>query len=121
TETKNEAEAPSSSGANSGASAGHGEVLQQVLPDIPDKALATITGKVRVIVLAHVDAAGNVSDADFEDPGPSKYFADAALTAVRRWEFTSPEVGGRSVPSQWLVRFEFSASGVKAFPTKSSP
>jgi TonB family protein len=121
TETKNEAEAPSNSGANSGASAGHGEVLEQILPDVPDKALATITGKVRVTVLAHVDAAGNVSDADFEDPGPSKYFADAALKAVRRWEFTSSEVGGRSVPTQWLVRFEFSPSGVKAFPTKSSP
>jgi len=121
TETKNEAETPSSSGANSGGSAGHGEVLAQILPDVPDKALSTITGKVRVSVLAHVDAAGNVSDADFEDPGPSKYFADAALKAVRRWEFTSTEVGGRSVPSQWLVRFEFSPSGVKAFPTKTSP
>jgi len=121
TETKNEAEAPSNSRANSGASAGHGEVLEQILPDIPDKALATISGKVRVTVVAHVDAAGNVSDADLEDPGPSKYFADAALKAVRRWEFTSPEVGGRNVPSQWLVRFEFSSSGVKAFPTKSSP
>ena len=91
------------------------------MPDVPDKALATITGKVRVTVLAHVDAAGNVSDADFEDPGPSKYFADAALKAVRRWEFTSPAVGGRSVPSEWLVRFEFSPSGIEAFPTQSSP
>jgi TonB family protein len=96
-------------------------VLEQILPDIPDKALATITGKVRVTVLAHVDAAGNVSDAEFENPGPSKYFADSALKAVRRWEFSSPEVGGRSIPSEWLVRFEFSASGIQAFPTQSSP
>jgi TonB family protein len=96
-------------------------VLEQILPDIPDKALSTITGKVRVTVLAHVDAAGNVSDAEFENPGPSKYFADAALKAVRRWEFSSPEVGGRSIASEWLVRFEFSSAGVQAFPTRSSP
>jgi TonB family protein len=76
---------------------------------------------VRVTVLAHVDAAGNVSGAELEDPGPSKYFADAALKAVRRWEFTSPDVGGRSLSSDWLVRFEFSPAGVKAFPKRSSP
>src|SRR6266705_3407545 len=121
TEAKTEADAPSSSAAHSGTTAGHGEVLEQILPDVPDKALATITGKVRLTVFAQVVAAGDVSDASFEDPGPSKYFADAALKAVRRWEFTSPEVGGRSVPSQWLVRFEFSASGVQAFPKQSSP
>ena len=113
--------APSSSRASSETGLGHGEVLDQSLPDVPDKALATITGTVRVTVVAHVDAAGNVSGAEFEDPGPSKYFADAALKAVRRWDFTSPEVGGRSVPSEWLIRFEFSSAGVKAFPKQFSP
>ena len=113
--------APSSTAADSGSGPGSGEVLNQILPDIPDKALATITGKVRVTVLAHVDAAGNVSGAELEDPGPSKYFADAALKAVRRWEFASPDVGGRSLSSDWLVRFEFSSAGVKAFPKRSSP
>ena len=121
TETKTAADTPSRAATNSGTGPGHGAVLNQILPDIPDKALATITGKVRVTVLAHVDAAGNVSDAEFENPGPSKYFADAALKAVRRWEFSSPEVGGRSIPSEWLVRFEFSSSGIQAFPTQSSP
>lgn len=117
-ETKTAADTPSRAASGT---PGHGVVLNQILPDIPDKALATITGKVRVTVLAHVDAAGNVSDAEFENPGPSKYFADAALKAVRRWEFSSPEVGGRSIPSEWLVRFEFSPSGIQAFPTQSSP
>ena len=118
---KTAADTPSRAAANSGTGPAHGGVLEQILPDIPDKALATISGKVRVTVLAHVDAAGNVSDAEFENPGPSKYFADAALKAVRRWEFSSPEVGGRSIPSEWLVRFEFSSSGIEAFPTQSSP
>jgi protein TonB len=121
TETKPAADASSSAASSSATGSGKGEVLDQILPDVPEKALATISGKVRVSVRAHVDAAGNVSSAEFESPGPSKYFADAALKAVRRWEFTSPEAAGRSVPSEWLVRFEFTPSGVKAFPQQITP
>ena len=125
TETKPSADAPAksatSSGTSAGSSSGKGEVLDQVLPDASEKALATISGKVRVSVLAHVDPAGNVSLAELENPGPSKYFADLALKAVRHWEFTPPEVSGRSVPSEWQVRFEFSPSGVKAFPKQTAP
>jgi len=106
--------APTSSGPR-------GEILDQVLPDASEKALATIQGTVRVAVLLQVDASGNVTQADLDSPGPSKFFADLALKASRRWEFTPPEVDGRSVPSQWLVRFEFSPSGVKAFPRQSAP
>lgn len=100
---------------------GRGEVLDQVLPEVSEKAQATIQGKVRVTVLLHVDAAGNVSAAEFDSPGPSQYFANLALAAARRWEFTSPEVDGHSVPSAWRVRFEFSQTGVKAFPTQTAP
>jgi len=96
-------------------------VLDQILPDVPSKSLATINGKVRVTLRAKVDAAGNVSSADFENPGPSKFFADAAQKALRRWEFTPPEVSARSVPSEWLVRFEFTPSGIQAFPTQVTP
>jgi TonB family protein len=101
--------------------AGRGEVLDQVLPDVSERARATIQGTVRVSVRVHVDAAGNVSDAGLDAPGPSQYFADLALNAARRWEFTPPEVGGRSAPSEWLIRFEFAPSGVKAFPAQTAP
>jgi TonB family protein len=101
--------------------AGRGEVLDQVLPDVSERARATIQGTVRVSVRVHVDAAGNVSDAGLDAPGPSQYFADLALNAARRWEFTPPEVAGRSAPSEWLIRFEFAQSGVKAFPTQTAP
>jgi TonB family protein len=125
TETKLPADAPAKSATDSGpssnASSNKGEVLDQVLPDVSDKSLATIHGTVRVSVRAHVDPAGNVSAAELDNPGPSQYFADLALKAIRRWEFTSPEVGGRSVPSEWQVRFEFSPSGVKAFPQQTAP
>jgi TonB family protein len=102
-------------------STGRGEVLDQVLPNVSDKARATISGKVRVTVKLEVDAAGNVSQADLDSPGPSKFFADLALQAARHWEFSSPEVNGRSVPSTWLVRFEFSQDGTQAFPKQQTP
>jgi TonB family protein len=68
-----------------------------------------------------VNASGNVTEADFDSPGPSQYFAGLALKAVRRWEFNSPEVNGRSIASEWQVRFEFTSSGVKAFPHQVTP
>jgi TonB family protein len=124
TDTKSPNAAKSSatdSSASASGAPGKGEVLDQVLPDASEKALATISGKVRITVLAHVNPSGNVTEADFTDPGPSKYFADLALKAVRRWEFNSPEVSGRSVPSEWQIRFEFTSSGVKAFPRQVTP
>jgi protein TonB len=98
-----------------------GEVLDQVLPEVSEKARATIQGIVRVSVRVHVDPTGNVSEAALDSPGPSKYFSDLALKAARRWQFSSPEVGGHSVPSEWLIRFHFKATGSKAFPTQTTP
>jgi TonB family protein len=99
----------------------HGEVLEQILPDVSEKARSTIRGVVRVSVRVHVDPTGNVSEASLDSPGPSRYFADLALKAVRRWEFASPEVGGHSVPSEWLIRFHFSPSGTKVLPNQVKP
>jgi TonB family protein len=99
----------------------HGEVLDQVLPDVSEKARGTIQGKVRVTVRVHVEPGGNVSQAEFDSPGPSKYFADLALQAARRWAFTAPEANGHSMPSDWLIRFEFSQSGTQAFPRQTAP
>ena len=103
------------------AAATRGEVLEQVLPKTPEKALATISGTVRVGVKAHVDAAGGVSDVDLETPGPSRYFAEQALGAARHWVFNTPEVDGRSVPSEWRIRFEFKPSGVNASANQTAP
>jgi TonB family protein len=117
TDTFPSANAPSASASSSA----RGEVLDQVLPDVSEKARATIQGVVRVSVRVHVDPTGNVSEAALDSGGPSKYFADLALQAARRWQFTSPEVGGHSVPSEWLIRFHFSPSGSKAIPTQTAP
>ena len=113
---------PSANAANSSsASSARGDVLDQVLPEVSEKARGTIRGRVRVTVRARVDAAGNVSNADLESPGPSKYFADLAMKAAQRWEFSPPENAGRSVPSEWLIRFEFSQTGTKASPQQIVP
>ncbi|PYU49352.1 MAG: hypothetical protein DMG53_05455 [Acidobacteria bacterium] len=98
-----------------------GDVLDQVLPDAPAKARATIRGVVRVSVRVQVDPTGNVAEASLDSAGPSRYFADLALKAARNWQFASPEIGGHSAPSEWLIRFQFSPSGSKAFPKQTAP
>src|SRR3989440_956953 len=98
-----------------------GDVLDEVLPDAPAKARATIRGVVRVSVRVQVDPTGNVAEAALDSAGPSKYFAGLALKAARNWQFASPEIGGHSAPSEWLIRFQFSPSGSKAFPKQTAP
>jgi TonB family protein len=94
--------------------ADHGVVAHEVLPDVPLSARNTITGTVRVTVKVAVDASGAVSHASLASAGPSKYFADQALQAARKWTFTPPTVDGRTVPSEWSLRFEFKRNGTTA-------
>lgn len=98
-----------------------GEVLNEVMPDVSEKARATIRGTVRVAVKLHIDPAGNVASAELFSPGPSKYFADQALQAAHRWDFSPAKVDGHAVASEWLVRFEFKPAGTKAHSTQSTP
>lgn len=112
---------PTGSTPKSTANTVHGEVADQVLPDVPQKALDTIRGTVRVSVGVHVDSSGSVAAADFMSVGPSKYFADLAMQAARQWIFDPPTVDGREVPSEWVLRFEFTTTGTKAVPTQTSP
>ena len=86
-----------------------------------EKARATIHGKVRVSVKVDVDLSGGVSEAEFDSPGPSKFFADLALQAARKWAFTPPEVNGKSVASEWRLRFEFTPKDTKVAPTQTAP
>lgn len=101
--------------------AGRGEVLDQVLPTVSEKAQATIHGTIRVVVKVQVSPAGSVSDATLDEAGPSKYFADLAMKAARQWTFTSPEAEGRSLPSEWQLSFEFTQTGTKAYGIQVQP
>jgi TonB family protein len=120
--------APSPSSLRSGAGAKtptsglvQGEVLQEVLPDVPQKARDTIRGTVRVSVRVAIDPSGSVVGVTLDSPGPSKYFANLALQAARRWEFRPAEVDGRNVSSEWILRFEFERTATKAFPVPAAP
>jgi eukaryotic-like serine/threonine-protein kinase len=104
-----------------GIASAKGEVLDQVLPDVSQKARATIHGKVRVSVKVHVDPSGGVSQAEFDSPGPSQFFADLALQAARKWAFTPPEVNGKSVASEWRLQFEFTQKDTKVIPKQTAP
>ena len=99
----------------------HGEVLNQVLPEVSDKARSTIWGTVRVGVKVHVDTAGNVIGAELNSPGPSKFFADKALEAARSWDFVPAKLDGHNVASDWIIRFQFTHSDTKVFPAEETP
>jgi serine/threonine-protein kinase len=98
-----------------------GEVLQQVLPDVPQSARDTIRGTVRVGVRVAVDPSGGVVGATLDSPGPSKYFARLAMAAARRWEFDPARVDDRYVTSEWVLRFEFRRTATKVFPIQVAP
>ena len=99
----------------------HGEVLQQVLPTVPQSARNTIQGRVRVGVRVAVDPSGSVVGATFDSPGPSKYFARLAMDAARRWEFAPAKVDGREVASEWILRFEFGRTETRVLPVQATP
>jgi TonB family protein len=85
-------------------------VLHQVLPDVPEKAARTIHGRFHVIVNATTDSSGSVTNASLDSAGPSQYFANLALKAARQWKFAA----GNGGPSDWLIRFDFTAAGTTA-------
>ena len=96
--------------------ASRGEVVHQVLPDVPQSAKNTITGTIKVGVRVEVDASGKVTTAKLEHSGPSKYFANLALRAAERWEFSPAEVDGKPAPSAWLLRFRFKRTSTQVSP-----
>jgi TonB family protein len=98
-----------------------GEVLNQVLPDVSEKARSTIWGTVRVAVKVHVDPIGNVAGAQLDSPGPSKFFADKALQAAKNWDFAPAKLDGHNVASDWVIKFHFTHSEIKAYPTEETP
>jgi TonB family protein len=98
-----------------------GEVLDQVLPDISEKARGTIQGKVRLAVRVQVNATGTVDSVELDTPASSKYFSEQAIKAAKHWQFSAPEVDGRSVGSQWLLQFEFTPSATNVRPAQVSP
>jgi len=97
-----------------------GEILNQVLPTISEKARSTIHGTVRVVVKVDVDAAGAVTGAQTAST-PSEFFGDAAAKAAKEWDFAPAKVASQSVPSEWSLRFDFTQTSTKVLPTQTKP
>jgi len=97
-----------------------GEALNQVLPEVSARSRSTIHGTVRVVVKVFVDASGNVTAAE-PASSPSKFFGNAALQAAKRWDFAPTKIGTQSVPSEWLLRFDFTQGNIKVLPLQSKP
>jgi len=97
-----------------------GSVTKRVLPDVPQSARNTITGHVKVSVRVQVDASGKVTGAKLASAGPSQYFANLALKAAQRWEFSPAEANGQPSASVWLLHFRFGRGGTEATPERVS-
>ena len=98
--------------------AAEGAIVERVVPDIPASARHTIQGTVRVSVRVAVNPAGDVADATLASPGPSKYFANKALEAARRWKFKPEELNGQPAASSWMLRFQFGRAQTGVVPSE---
>ena len=92
-----------------------GAVAHEVLPNVSQRALDTITGTLKVRVRIKVDRAGNVTEANLESAGPSPYFARLALAAANGWKFTAEP---QPTQTEWRLLFEFRRDGTRAIPTE---
>jgi TonB family protein len=97
-----------------------GQPQNQVMPEVSGKARSTIHGTVRVVVKIRVDKSGAVSSA-VPASSPSRFFGDAAVQAAKQWDFTPAKVSGQAVPSEWLVRFDFTPTETKVLPSETKP
>jgi len=95
-----------------------GEVVRQVIPEVPRSAQNTIRGTIKVVVRVQVDPSGKVTSATFRSRGSSQYFANQALKAAERWEFSAPEINGQPTGSIWLLQFRFKRTSIQASPER---
>lgn len=98
-----------------------GEAVHRQLPDVPRDASSTIWGTVRVRVRVAVDTLGNVVAANFDSAGPSRYFARLSMAAAQGWKFNPPSVSGKSVPSEWVIRFAYTKNETEATGVEQNP
>jgi TonB family protein len=108
-------ETPVSAGDTRSANSGVG-AIRQVVPDVPQSASDTIQGTIRVSVRVKVDGSGNVTGADLDYPGSSRYFARLSLEAAQRWRFAPSDTeAGRN----FVLHFEFKNNGARASATRA--
>ena len=87
--------------------------VTKVLPNIPESARKTITGRIRVNVRVRVDRAGNVDNASLERPRASRYLSGRVLAAAKAWKFPPGDA-----PQDWMLRFELTRQQTLASASK---
>jgi TonB family protein len=90
-------------------------VEQEILPEIPPRAVATVHGTMVVNVRVRVDSSGNVSDVKLEPPAASRYFAKYILDASKRWKFSAADRA-----QEWTLRYVITKKEMKVTPRKVS-
>ena len=98
-----------------------GTIVKRVMPDVPEAALHTIHGTIRISVQVTVNTKGAVNDALIEHAGTSPYFDRFARTAALQWQFTPAYTGGQTVPSAWMLHFELRQNGIEVHPEEVVP
>jgi len=98
-----------------------GEVAQRVTPEIPERTARGIHGKVDVKIKLAVDRNGNVTGASILSDGRSRYFANQALEAARKWRFHPAKIHGQPASSTWDLHFVFRPNGTDITPTELTP
>jgi TonB family protein len=87
--------------------------INQVIPDVPQSALQTIRGTVRVTVQVSIDKAGAVLAVTSKVPGPSRYFERLSVEAARKWTFTPSAADEERT---MMIRFHYTREGATAHP-----
>jgi TonB family protein len=95
-------------------------IVHRVIPSVPQSAVDTIHGTVRVGVRIHVDSSGRVTSVKLDSPGPSRYFAQLSLQAARQWQFEPMKAQAPNSASEWLLRFEFTRTATTVRPIRVS-
>jgi TonB family protein len=85
--------------------------INEVIPDVPDRARRTIRGHVKVSIRVIVDKDGTVFAALSEKRGPSRYFERLAIDAAKKWTFPPTEATAQRL---MLVKFDFTRQGTTA-------
>jgi hypothetical protein len=88
--------------------------VHEDIPDVPEKALATIHGRMLFAIRVTVDPEGRIVHAVPVGSRASKYFARLCTEAAMRWKFAPADT---IAARKWLVHFEFTRGGVVAHAT----
>jgi serine/threonine protein kinase len=98
-----------------------GAAADRVMPDVSAQADKTIHGKVSVKVRLWIDRNGAVYRSALDFDGKSRYFANLALEAAKKWHFKPAQIKGQPVPSIWVLRFDFRRGKTDVTPVQVTP